>query len=336
MKKATIIICLLSGVSLFSQDNAIRYLSMVDANIRTVQAANLEYILAASNGKPEIAEQERQELIQTLALAHEQLASLPSFDGSTKLRDSAMSFLRISHALIIEDYGRVISLEPVAERSFDAMEAYIGARAAAQSRLKGAGAMVEHEYLLFARRHGFDIKPSTDALSSSITNASKAYAHYNAVYDVFFRNYKQESYLLDAISLGHISAIDQNLAALERSATTGLGELRDINPFGDDRLVAACRNLLSFYRNEATGALAGSASFFIDKDDLERRTQILTAAREGETEKAALQKHEEASAEFRKRNDSFSKTNSALAQKRDGLVQNFQKEADLFMKKYVK
>lgn len=319
-----------------AQDNAIAYLSTIDGNLKLVQAANLEYITCAARGKPARTEHERQELIQALSQAYEKISAMPPYNGSTRLRDSALVFLRISHALVIEDYGQVASLEPIAESAFDAMEAYMGARAVAQSRLHQAGAMLEQEYSRFAEENRFGVQPVADVLSGEMNAASLAYTHYNRVYDIFFRNYKQEAYFLDAIAEGHISAIDQNRAALERSAEQGLLSLEGLPPFGDQELRQACKRLLSFYHSEATVALAEAARYFVDLDDMNRRTELISSARPGETDAKTQARHAEALADFRKRSETFSKTKAVLAHRRHALLSDFQKAADHYMKRHIK
>jgi hypothetical protein len=93
--------------------------------------------------------------------------------------------------------------------------------------------------------------------------------YYNEIYLVFFKPYKQEVYLMEAIEKGNITGIEQNKNSLAKYATDGLEKLKDLKAFqGDNSLLAACRNILNFYTKEAE-KMSVVSDFFLAKERFE-------------------------------------------------------------------
>ena len=82
--------------------------------------------------------------------------------------------------------------------------------------------------------------------------ANKVMKHYDEVYLIFFKAYKQEAYLMDAVNQKNINSIEQNISSLQNFAEQGLEKLKDLRGYNNDAsLIVACRNLLNFYKDEA-------------------------------------------------------------------------------------
>jgi serine phosphatase RsbU (regulator of sigma subunit) len=76
--------------------------------------------------------------------------------------------------------------------------------------------------------------------------------HYNKVYLIFFKAYKQEVYLLEAIAKKNIAGIEQNKNALQTIAEEGLQAMKSLKGYNNDpTLLIACREALKFYKSEA-------------------------------------------------------------------------------------
>lgn len=324
----------LTACSTMAQNNAATYFAQVDGAMRQVQEANWQYARAATTARPLKVEKERQELLQAVGQASATIAGLSSWESTGGLRDSALSYLEIIHALLNEDFGRVTDLEPIAESSFDAMEAFLKARGDVERRLGNSAAALEREYQRFALANNLQIE-THPADVENMKSVSQALDHYNTVYRIFFANYKQEAYLLDAIESADVSAIDQNRVALARSAEEGLHELKALENFPDRQLQTACRKLLAFYHEEATSDLSEAAIHVVNREDLTRQAAALGNLRGSAEYLRASMQYEETKKAFEKKDDSFRRTCASLEQRRKTLLAAWQRTADNYMGRHL-
>ena len=94
--------------------------------------------------------------------------------------------------------------------------------------------------------------------------------HCNDVYLVFFKPYKQEMYLLDALQKGNLIAIEQNINSLEKFTKEGEEKLKTFEGFNSDPyLIAACQEALVFYQSEATRT-KNLSDFFLKKENFDK------------------------------------------------------------------
>jgi hypothetical protein len=199
---------------------------------------------------------------------------MPDFEGDKALRDSTISYLEISKAVLNNDYGKIVDMEEVAEQSYDLMETYMLAQEKANERLNMAVDMINAEEKKFAAAHGINIIESKDKISKKLEVANKVYKYYNPIYLIFFKSYKQEMYLLDAMKKMDVNAIEQNKNALTKTADEGLGKMKVIKPFeGDASVKAACEQILNFYKDEAEKKLQTAGNYFVKKENFEKSEQ---------------------------------------------------------------
>jgi hypothetical protein len=82
--------------------------------------------------------------------------------------------------------------------------------------------------------------------------ASALTRHYDDVYLIFFKPYKQEGYLIEAANKKNLIAIEENKSSMQKFAEDGLEKLRALTGYNNDpTLIVACRQVLEFYKNEA-------------------------------------------------------------------------------------
>src|SRR5688572_14807200 len=174
MRKAATILFFVFVYSLGAQ-TATGHMMAVNNELKIVQEASWQYVKATTQGKPARAEKKRQALLFAVGLAISNLSVLPPFEADAALRDSAISFLKVTQAVVNEDYSRVVDLEPIAESAYDAMEAFIIARQRAEHRLAAAGMMVEEEYKKFAGRHQLAASPEKNPLADQLAASAAAY-----------------------------------------------------------------------------------------------------------------------------------------------------------------
>jgi len=104
----------------------------------------------------------------------------------------------------------------------------------------------------FAAKHNVNLIESESATDAKMKIANSVMKHYDEVYLIFFKAYKQEDYLMNALNQKNVNAIEQNINSLQSFAEEGLEKLKDLKGYNNDAsLIIACRNLLTFYKDEA-------------------------------------------------------------------------------------
>ncbi len=337
MRTALLLIFFLVFFSVKAQYTPVSYLAAIDEQIKKVQQHSWQYVKSISKGKVQRTEKKRQLLLAGLGEAISGVASIPPYKNSADLRDSALAFLMLNQALVNEDYARIVDIAPIAEHAYDAMEAYIMARQKAEARLLVAANNLQEQYRIFASEHNIEVAPHEGKVAANLSKAEAAYSYYNKVYQIFFENYKQESYLLEAIQQSDISAIQQNLNALQQSSERGLNALREMDDYKkDDRLIKACIRLLTFYKYEAEMSLAGAANFFVDRDNMIKLQQAYQSKKDGEATTEEHKAYKAAVKNYRKELNDFERTSRWLHGRRKNMLESWNNAGSHFISRHVK
>lgn len=339
MKKVTLILMLACfGVMASAQaQNAGEYMNVFSTEYSKIQQDMWDYTSSVSHGKSaRKVEKRRMELIQTSNTALNKAKSQKGFNGSTQYKDSVVEYLKIVNLVLKEDYAKIVDMEEIAENSYDLMEAYMTARELASDKLVEASKMVSREQKRFAEANNVTLIESESALDDKMEVAGKVYDHYNEVYLIFFKSYKQEAYLIDAISKNDINAVEQNREALKTTAEEGLKKLEKVALYNNDRsLVLATNDLLKFYITEAEKETPKIADFILKSENFNQ----IKAAFEKKSEKSRTQAdvdgYNKAVNEMNAAVNVYNATNESLNKSRSKNIDNWNKTAQTFTDKHV-
>lgn len=242
------------SVSGFAQNtsNPGEYMTYFSTEYLQIQQDMWDYTRSVSHGRSaRTVEKRRAELITSTKTALNRAKNAKDYNGDSRYRDSVVRYFFLIDVVLREDYAKIVDMEAVAEQSYDAMEAYMMARELASDKLQEAGKMIDLEHRAFAEANNVTLIENESKLNQKIEIANLVYDHYNEVYLIFFKSYKQEGYLIDAISRNDVSAIEQNRNALLEALTEGLAKLTEVKKYeGDPGMITATRQLLNFYKRE--------------------------------------------------------------------------------------
>lgn len=240
----------------FSQtfDNAAQYMEHINKANHALTEKYLVYLSGMSHGKSaRKVEKRRQEVLQAISDTRFSIMGMPPFKGDRTLKDTTVAYLKILNSVFNEDYGKIVNMEEIAEQSYDLMEAYMLAQEKANEKLQQAQDKQHDMQKKFAEKHNVTLIDGGKTESETkMEIANKVMKHYDEVYLIFFKAYKQEAYLMDAVNQKNINSIEQNISSLQNFAEQGLEKLKDLKGYNNDAsLIVACRNLLNFYKDEA-------------------------------------------------------------------------------------
>ena len=245
--------CLQFTVTAQDYDNAVEYLNAISRQRENISKKFMAYVSASAHGKREKkVEALRAKLLDEVQEAKMNIGGLPSFKGDKGYRDSTVVFLKLYYNVLNEDYGKIVNMEEIAEQSYDAMEAYMMAQELANKKLDEGNEKMRLATEVFAAKNNITLTKSSTELGEKMKQVHEVNAYHSPLYLIFFKAYKQEGYLIEAVSKNNITGIEQNKSSLLRYAQEGLEKLKSIKPFqGDASLQNACKRVMNFYVKEA-------------------------------------------------------------------------------------
>lgn len=336
MKKLLAIITILMSVYSNAQSNAGEYMDRFSEDYQSIQESMWDYTRTISHGRSaRKVEKTRLELISRSDSALKKAKSAPAFNGSTEYRDSVVSYFKILNLVLKEDYEKLVDMEEVAEQSYDAMEAYMTARELANDKQTAAAKMISEQQKKFAEANNINLIESSDALDQKMIVADNVYTHYNAVYLIFFKSYKQEAYLINAMSANDLSGIEQNKEALIATVEEGREKLKAVELYENDAtMVESTKNLFDFYDKETEG-VKNLQDLLLKKEKFEKVKTALESKKEKDRTKEDIDQYNEAVNEMNAAIGVYNDWNNKMNEERGKWIDAWNKAGDRFTDKHV-
>lgn len=317
-----------------SSDNAVAYLNSIDAEYNLIVKDTWDYTRTAAHSKSaRKVETRRKELLRTIEGAKAKIRVMSGFKGDVSYRDSVVAFLEMYKIMLNEDYAKIVDMEEISEQSYDDMEAYLLAKEKANEKMDAASEMIRKAELDFAKRNNVNIvEGEADKISKKLKIANEVYDYYNVLYLIFFKSYKQEAYLLDAMSKSDVNGVEQNRTTLLNYATEGLEKVSKITAFKSDiRLKTSCKKMLDFYKEEVSVKIPQLQKFYMAKEKFEKTKVAFDAIKEKDRTQADVDKINSAGAEYNNEVANYNKINQELNNLRNDCLQNWNKSAESFL-----
>jgi hypothetical protein len=151
-----------------------------------------------------------------------------------------------------DDYAKIVNMQEIAEQSYDLMEAYLLADELVNKKLQAANESLKEAQKKFAVKNNITLVEGKTDVGEMLKKVGEVHGYHDPIYLIFFKSYKQEMYLAEAIETKNITGIGQNKNTLLKYAQAGLKELEGQKPFeGDNSLLNACKKALQFYATMA-------------------------------------------------------------------------------------
>ena len=316
---------------------ALDYMNSISAKYRDIQKGMWEYTSSVAHGKSaRKVEANRTALISTTFQAMNEVKRMSDFEGDASYRDSVVSFLNMYYLILKEDYAKIVDMEEISERSYNDMEAYMNAKEEANAKMNPAGTMVGEQQRAFAAKHNITLMEASDDLSANMRVADEVYEYYNVLYLIFFKSYIQEKYLIEAVNAKDVSAIEQNKNALLSTATEGLAALKNVSAFkGDNTVVVACTEILTFYKDEAENKVALITDYFIKTENFNTIKASFDAIKPNNRTKEDVDRYNTAVNEMNASVNVFNSTNQELSTNRAKYLDNWNNASSKFTDKHV-
>jgi hypothetical protein len=318
------------------QTTAYSYLSNLTQGSEEITKNLWAYTRVASNGRNARKEEsKRQALITTLTNTTNQVGKSGAYEGDATLRDAVVNYYKMSLAVLKNEYGKIVDLEAIAEDSYDQMEAYLAVIEQADHKLDSAFRILQIAQRQFGSKYGINIVEDQSKISEKLRMASRVNKYSNKIYLIFFKVYKQEAYLLEAVNKGQIASIAQNRETLEMYATEALKKLKEVPAFqGDNSLVEATRKCLEFYLNEAKNAVPQQMDFMVVKEQMQKSDNRMKSLKRTDITQKDIDDHNALVKSYNQGVNSVNDVINRVNQSRTACLDNLDKARDKFNSKF--
>lgn len=320
-----------------STTNAGEYMTYFSEQYTAIQKDTWSYVRAISHGKSaRKVDKKRTELLSTISSALNKAKRAKAFKENTAYRDSVVAYFSMVQIVLNEDYSKIMDMEEIAEQSYDLMEAYMTARDVASDKLSAASEMIDREHRKFANENDVTIIESESKLGNNMKIANLVYDHYNEVYLIFFKSFKQELYLIEAMQNKDVSAIQQNRNALIASSKEGFEKLKNVELYNNDPImVNATKELLEFYLKEAEKDVDVMLDYLEKSENFNKIKTSFDQKKEKNRTKEDVDNYNEAVNDMNKAVNAYNAMNEISNKIRSSLIDDWNNSSDKFTSKNI-
>ncbi|HVD99635.1 MAG TPA: hypothetical protein VNB90_15610 [Cytophagaceae bacterium] len=331
-----LIFCFVMQSDLFAQnfENAGEYLSYINSVQSPIQQDYMSYASTVARGKSaRKVESRRKEIIQSVSDAQNKVKAVGPYKGDKSYRDSTLKYLNMAYKVLNEDYSKIVNMEEVAEQSYDAMEAYYLAQDIAADKLGKAWTMVDTTFYLFAKKYNVTIQEGeTTQLSRNVQKAADAMAYQRMLYLIFFKPFKQEVYMLDAINKKNLSGIEQNKNSLISLSDEALKKLDTTKAYkGDKSLINATREFQAFFKNECQNKISLASNLIIKEENYTKAKKAFEAKNPNDRKQADVDAYNTSVNEYNNAVNEYNTAFNSLNAQRTALLEKWNKTSQAFL-----
>lgn len=337
-KLATLIL-LFSAFAAFPQgESAVDHMRFFTSREHELSEKYMDYISQVAHGhRARKMEKRRQEVIGQIRQSLNEANRLRPYKGDPSLRDAYKTYWDILLKVFNEDYHKIVDMEEIAEQSYDQMEAYMLAQEKAGQVLADAQDQIEPVFNAFADKNNIHLVANGETkLDKQLRQAAAVNSYYHQLYLVFFKTYKQEAYVMDALNRKDINGLEQNRSTLSKFAQEGLQKIDTIKAFkGDGSLLTACRKVVEFHRFEAEKQLTAISDFLLKNDEFEKMKKAFEAKPAAKRQQADIDLYNKAVGEFNSAVQSSNKLLTVMNASRDKVLQNWDSTTKRFLELHI-
>lgn len=321
-----------------TSNEAVEYLDGLTASFNELKGETWQYLKAITRGKgARKVENKRQNLLSEIRTVKSEVRRKRAYQSDVSLKNAVVEYLNLTYIVLKEDFDKILDMEDIAEQSYDMMEAYLLAKEKANEKLNGAFEIVQQAQKDFAENHNITlIEGGLDKVSQKIAKANNTLKYYNEIYLIFFKCYKQESYVNEALQRNDINGLEQNTSTLALFAEEGLEKLKGISSYqGDPNLKITARKVLTFYQSEAEKDFPSMIDFFIKKDNFEKVQKMVESKSKKSRTQQDIDQYNKATKEYNEAVKTFNRVIEFTNNQRRKYLEQWDQMAERFFDKHT-
>jgi hypothetical protein len=328
-----IVLAFSQSVVVAQNDGPVPYMQRLTDQEQMLSKNYLSYMSSVAHGsKARKMEKRRAELITSVKEALKESAKIRPYKGDVALRDAFRGYWNVLLSVLTEDYAKIVDMEEVAERSYDAMEAYLLTQEKADEKLDEAYKKVAEAYKTFAANNNVTLRDGDSKLSRRLADLGRVNTYTNQLYLIYFKSTVQENLLFEKLNKKDINGVEQIKGSLLKYAEEGLSRLDTVKAFkNDNSLIAACRKVLEFHKAEAQNRISMYTDFLIKSDDFEKMKKAFDTKPASKRTKQDVDAYNKAVDEQNKAVVAYNKMNDELNNNRTKVMTNWENTKKRFM-----
>lgn len=317
-------------------NNASEYLDFVGNEQQAITKNMWKYTKAVAHSKNDRSIiGKRKNLLKTIDKAILKIEKAEGFDGND-YKNQVLKHMQLNKSLLNQDYAEIIDMKAVAEKSYDAMEAYIVAQEMADKKMEESQQEYESNFYAFAQKHSIEIIESDNDLGRKMKISNEVFEHYNDMYLVYFKVYINEVYLWDAVEANDVSAIQQNTNALNSAAKEGLEILKTKSQYNnDDSIINATRKAFEFFIDETESKMPQLTNFLILNEDFKKIKNNLEQTPERKRTKEQVEAYNKKIKDINNAIKNYNKVNTELNTERQNTINELNSVNANFLENHI-
>ena len=312
-----------------------QYMDYIGKANEQLTATYLSYLSAVAHNSARKAEKRRQDVVNAISDTRFKIQGMPPWKGDKSYRDTTVIYLKLLNSVFNEDYAKIVNMEEIAEQSYDAMEAYMLAQEKATEKLHEASERQHETQKIFAGKYNVTLLNTETSIDQKSKVASALMKHYDQVYLIFFKPYKQEEYLVEAVNKKNLIAIEENKNAMEKFSEEGLQKLKSLKGYNDDpTLIVACRQVLGFYKNEAAQTQS-ITDFMLKEENFEKLKKNFDSRPASKRSPADIDTYNNSLNDLNAAINQYNKTNQLISKDRQVAINNWNDAVKKYLDNYM-
>lgn len=281
-------------------------------------------------------EKRREDVITSLREAIRDAGRVRPFKGDASLRDAYREYWSLMLTIFVEDYHKIVDMEEIAERSYDAMEAYLLIQEKAGEKSDLAHEKLKTSYTAFAAANNVQLVDSPESkVSRKLSKTGEVTRYMNQIFLISFKSSVQETQMIEALNKNDVNAVEQYRNSMLKFADEGLVRLDTMKPFkGDGSYLNVTRKLLEFQRHEGE-KMKTIVDFLLKSDELNKIKAAFEAKPAAKRTQDDLDAYNDAITNFNKAVNEYNAVNNELNNSRTRVRTNFETTRKRFMDQHV-
>lgn len=292
-------------------------LEKINSQLELVNEKYLRYMSESAHGKAKKAVKKHEDFLAQIDNAKYALAEIPYYKNDKTLHESAKTYLTFISNLQKENYSKIVNMEEIAEKSYDAMEAYLMFKRKVNEKMEEAFQKRSEAVETYCTRHNIILQEAKeDERSAKMKKLDSVIEYYDKIYLIVFKAMIQDELLVDAMGKKNLTAIEQIKGSLGKYAAEGLQQLDTIKGFmgSDITLKNAAKRLLDFYKKEAV-LIDNITDYYIKEEDFATIKKNFERSAKAKSDQAEIDKYNAAVNDL---NKAVNKSNETVNQTNKG------------------
>ncbi len=330
---------LVTGNELHSktENTALAFMDSASNESTQIQTAVWDYIKSSAHGSSSSqVDKKRKKVIKKLNSAVKTIHKIKFSKNDLKYKNAVLTYFNTLNIVFNQDYEKIVNMKEIAEQSYDIMEAYLLAQEIANEKLQEAVNKLKLEEKRYAKKNNINLIHSENEISKNLRKSGEVFKYHKKIYLIFFKSYKQELYLIQALASNDINKIEQNRLTLVKYSKEGLRKIKSIKAFKNDfSIKKSCEKILKFYYDEAYVKIPVMTDFIMKKEAFNKIKKAFDLKKKSEITKEDVEffnkKVNELNKDVRKSNN----VNSYLNKNRTSFLNQWNSSCNIYFDNHI-